>query len=107
LFEAMLDSGLDQQAIDHDFDGVILALVEREVVFEIHQFAIDAGAGETVLDELLHFFLEFAFAAANDGRHDHDAVIGRERHDALHDLLGRLAGDGLAAIRAMGHADRE
>ncbi len=102
----MLDSGLDQEAINHDFNGVILALIEREIVFEIHQFAIDAGAGEAVLYELLHFFLEFAFAAASDGRHDHDPVIGRERHDTLHDLVGGLAGDGLAAIRAMGHADR-
>ena len=58
--------------------------------------------GEAVLDELLHLFFELAFAAANDGRHDHDAVIGRQRHDALHDLVGRLAGDGLAAIRGNG-----
>ena len=105
-FEAVFDSGLHQQAIHDDFDGVILALVEREVVLKVHQFAVDAGAGETVLDKLLHFFFEFAFAAASDGRHDHYAIVGRERHDALHDLLGRLARNRLAAIRAMGHADR-
>ena len=29
-FEAMLNAGLDQQPIDDDFDGVILALVETE-----------------------------------------------------------------------------
>src|SRR5208283_5257905 len=105
-FEAVLDSRLHQQAIYDDFDGVVLALVEGEVVLQVHQFAIDAGAGETVLDKLLHFFFEFAFAAPHDGRHDHDAIVGRKRHDTLHDLLGRLAADGLAAIRAMGYADR-
>ena len=104
--EAVFDSGLHQQAIDDDFEGVVLALVEGQVVFEVHQFAIDAGAGEAVLDQLLHFFFELAFAATNDGRHDHDAVVGCKRHDTLYDLLRRLAGDGLAAIRAMGNADR-
>src|SRR5208337_4103181 len=73
---------------------------------QVHQLAIDAGAGEAVLDQLLHFFFEFAFAAPNDGSHDHDTIIGRELHDTLHDLLGRLSGDGLAAVRAMRYADR-
>ena len=59
-----------------------------------------------MLDELFHLFFEFAFAAPHDRRHDHDAVFGRERHDTLHDLFRRLAGDGLAAIRAVGHSDR-
>ena len=98
-FQPVLDTGLHQQAINHDFDGVILALVETEIVFQIDQFAIDARAGEAVLDELFHLFLELAFAAAHDGRHDHDAVVGRERHHALHDLLRRLSRDGLAASR--------
>ena len=83
----MFDSGLDQQTIDDDFDGVVLAFVEREIVFQVDEFAIDAGAGETVLHQLLHLFFEFAFATADDGGHDHDAVIGGERHHALHDLL--------------------
>ena len=43
-FQAVLDSGLHQQAIDDDFDGVVLALVEREVVFQVDQFAIHARA---------------------------------------------------------------
>ena len=60
----MLDSRLYQQTIDYNFDGVVLAFVEGEVVFKIHEFAVDAGAGVAVLDKLLHFFLEFAFAAA-------------------------------------------
>ena len=104
-FQAMLDAGLHQQSVDDDLDGVVLALVETKVVFEIDQFAIDAGAGEAVLDELFHLFFELAFAAANDGGHDHDAVFGAKREDALHDLVGRLAGDGLAAIGAVGNAD--
>ncbi len=52
-FEAVLNPGLHQQAVDDDFDGVVFALVELEVFFEIHQFAVHAGAGESVLGQLL------------------------------------------------------
>ena len=34
-FQAMLDAGLHQQAVNDDLDGVVLALVEADVVFEI------------------------------------------------------------------------
>ena len=71
----MLDAGLDQQAVNHDFDGVVLALVEIDFVFQIDQFAVDAGAGKTVLNKLFHLLLELALAAANDGRHHHDAIF--------------------------------
>ena len=77
--EPMFDSGLYQQTIDDHLDGVVLALVEREIILKVHQFAIDTGAGKTVLDQFLHFFFELAFAAADNRRHDHDAVVGRKR----------------------------
>src|SRR4030081_612605 len=105
LFQPVLDSGLHQQSVDNHFDGVVLALVECEIIFQIHQFAIHPGAGEAVLDQFLHLLFELAFAAANNGCHDHDAVIRRERQNTLYDLLGRLTCYGLAAIWTMGNAD--
>ena len=33
-FQALLDAGLDQQAVDHDFDGVVLAPVEGDILVE-------------------------------------------------------------------------
>ena len=103
--EAMFDAGLDQQAVDDHLDSVILALVELEIVFQADEFAVHARAGEAMLDELFRLFFEFALTAAHDGRHDHDAVFGRESHHALHDLFGRLARDGLAAFRTMRQPD--
>ncbi len=102
----MLDPGLHQQTIDHYLNRVILALVETEIVFQIHQLAVDPCAIESVLDELFHLFLELAFSSADDGRHDHDPVVGRQGHDALDDLLRRLARDGLAASRTVRHSNR-
>ena len=74
-FQAMLDARLHQQAVDHYFDGVVLALVEIEVVIEVHDFAVDAGAGVAVLEQRLHLFLEFAFAPADDRRQDHYTIL--------------------------------
>ncbi len=102
----MLDAGLHQQAVDHDFDGVVLALVELEIVFQAHQFAVDASAREAVLDELFHLLLELALASANDGSQNHDAIFRLEVHDARDDLICRLARDRASALRTMRHADR-
>ena len=45
-FQALLDSGLHQQPVHHHFDGVVLALVERDLFVERPQHAVDACAHE-------------------------------------------------------------
>ena len=102
----MFDSRLHQKTVDHDLDRVILPLVQANFVFQIQQFAVNAGAGETVLHQLLHLFLELALAPANDRSQHHHAIFGREHHHALNDLLRRLAGNRAATFRAVGHPDR-
>ena len=94
--------------VDHNFDGVILALVEHWQVVERKQLAIDAHAHESVLRQLFQLFAVRTFAAAHDGRENHDAVIGLAKlamQDGLHNLLAGLPGDGLAAVGAMRDAD--
>ena len=104
--QAVLDSRLHQQAINHDFDRVILPLVELDFIFQIYQFAIYARACEAVLGQLLHFFLELAFSAANNRRQNHHPIFGSEGRHPLDDLLSRLPGDGPPAIRTVRHANR-
>src|ERR1700683_3974071 len=84
---------------------MVLALIEIEIVVQIHQFAVDAGAGVAVLEQRLHLFLEFAFTSAHDRRQNHYTVLRSERHHPLHDLLSRLAADRTPAFRAMRNAD--
>ena len=67
--------------------------------------AVDAGAHEALARELFQILLVFAFAAAHDGRQDHDALALRERQDLLQDLLGALARDFDAAGGAVRDAD--
>src|SRR5712672_2638843 len=108
LLEARGDALLDEQAVDDDFDGVIFALVEDGRRIERVEFAIDTDADIAVLRELFQFFAIGAFAAANDGGEDHDAIIGLAEvaiENGLHDLFAGLTGDGLAAIGTVRDAD--
>ena len=45
----MLDSRLHQQTVNHDLDRVVLSLIQANLVFQVHQLAINASAGEAVL----------------------------------------------------------
>ncbi len=96
--------GFEEDAVDDGFDGVVFAAVEQGRLGEVLYFAVDAGA-KTLLVKLIEEVFEFTLAAANDGRHDGDALAGAELQNALDDLIGGLAGDGTAAVGAVGRAD--
>ncbi len=96
--------GFEEDAVDDGFDGVVFAAIEGWRLREVVDFAIDAGA-EALLIELVEEIFELAFAAADDGRHDGDAFAFAELEDTLDDLVGGLAGDGAAAVGAVGRAD--
>ena len=70
---------------------MVLALVERDLIFQADQFAVDTRPREAMLSELFHLLLEFAFAAANDGRENHDTIFRSQRHHPLNYLSGGLA----------------
>ncbi len=81
---------------------MVFAFFEVGGIGEVEDFAVDAGA-EALLVELVEEVFEFAFAAADDGGVDGDAlagrgprrtrfwrvgvVTGREGEDTLDDLL--------------------
>ena len=96
--------GFEDDAVDDGFDGVVFALFEAHALGELGHLAVDAGA-EALLVEGFELFAELAFAAADDGGVDGDALAGGEGGDALDDLLGGLAGDGAVAVGAVGLAD--
>ena len=96
--------GLEEDAVDDGFDGVVLAAVEQERLGEVAHFAIDAGA-KALLVKLIEQIFKLALAASNNGRHDGDTLALAEFKDALDDLFGGLAGDGTAAVGAVRRAD--
>ena len=90
-FQALLDARLHQQPVHHHFDGVIPALVERDLFVERAQHAIDAGAHEALPRQLFQVLLVFALAPAHHRRQHHDAVFRPQRQHVLQNLLGGLA----------------
>ena len=92
-------------AIDDDLDGVVAAPIERDVLFERPELAVDARLGVAARPQRGQLLLELALAAADDRREHVDALVLRIEHHHVDDALERLAGDLLAAVRAMRHAD--
>ena len=82
---------------------MVFALFEAHALGDLGNVAVDAGA-EALLVEGLELFAELAFAATDDGGVDGDALAGGLLDDAGDDLLGGLAGDGEAAVGAVGLA---
>ena len=108
MLEAARDSGFDEDAVHHDFDGVIFAAVHGDGLVQRTQRAVHARAQKSIAEKFFQFLAIFAFASANDGREDHDAVVGGAEflvQRGLHNLFDGLALDGLAAIGAMRRAD--
>ena len=75
------------------------------LLLEHPQLAVDLHAREALGAQLLEHAPVLALAPADDGRHHHEAGALLELHDLVDDLLGRLAGDRLAADVAVRMAD--
>ncbi len=108
LFEARGDARLDEQAVNDDFDGVVLALVDDRKFIKLVKLAVDAHADVTVLREFFELFSKTALSPADDGREDHNAVVRFANltvQDGLNNLFAGLPRDGLAAIRAVRNSD--
>ena len=58
--------GAGDEAVDHHFDVVPHLAVERQVVGELHDAAVDAGADEALLQQVLEQVLELALLPADD-----------------------------------------
>ena len=72
---------------------------------KVAHLAVNASA-KALLIKLIQQILKLALAASHNRRHDRDALAAAQFQDALHDLLGGLAGDGPAAVGAVGRAHR-
>ena len=91
------------QPINHRLQGVLAPLLRdfRQIAYFLHQ-AVDAGPEITLAPEHGEHVLVLSLPSPNQGRQDHRPFPHGLGHDAVDYLLRRLAGDGLAAMPAVG-----
>ena len=91
MFQTLFNAGLHQQPVNYHVNGVVLALVELDVIqffIQVAKLPVNTGAHKTVLHQLGQFGFKFALTPAHQRGQHHDAVLGLEFHDPLHNLFG-------------------
>ena len=99
----------DDHAVDHDLHGVLELLLELDVLVEVAHLAVDAHAREALLAQVLEELGVLALAAQHHWRQYQGAPALACGHDLVGHLVGGLALDHAAALRAVGraHAGKE
>ena len=105
LGEPPFDAAADDQAIHDDLDRVVPPPIELDVLVERAELAVDPRLGEAAAAQRGELLLELALAPADDRREHVDPRVLRVEHHHVGDALERLAGDLLAAVRTVRHAD--
>ena len=105
LGQPPLDAAADDQPIDDHLDRVVPPAIELDVLVERPELSVDPRLREPARAQAGQLLLELALAAAHDRREHVDARVLRVEHHHVDDALERLAGDLLAAVRAVRHAD--
>ena len=98
--QAGADAFADDDAIDHGLD--VMHLLPRQFwrLVDIDDHAIHPGTQETGLAHRLEDFLVFAFAAADQGRQNHDPRPFGAGQQGVENLLRRLLPNGRPAAAA-------
>ena len=92
-----VDASSDDDAIHDGFDAMVFARRQIAHLVDVQHFAVNPHAHE-VFAHRGQDVLVLAFAAANQGGHDHQLGAFGQRQQIFDDLLGRLLADGGAAL---------
>ena len=105
LGEPISSFAADGQSVDDDLDVVFAVALECGIVRELHDLPVDASANVAGFEHVLEQVAVLALLASDDrGEHQH-LRVGSQGEDLSNDLLARLGGDRLAALRAVLGAD--
>ena len=103
--QALVNTVLNDDAVDDHLDGVLVLLGELGRVGELHGFAVHAGTRIALGQQVLEEVHKFALTCADDGRENLQAGAFGVLLQSVHDLLRGLLGDFLATFGAVRVAD--
>ena len=96
---------LHDQTIDDDFNGVLLLLVQDDVLAEVDQTAVDPRTDVPAPPHVEELFPILALSAPHDRREDLELRSNGQALNGVHHLLNGLGGDRIAAMEAMRMSD--
>ena len=102
--QALGDIGADNEPVHHDVDMVLQVLLQRDILRQLVEVPVHAGADVAAAAGVLQHLGVFTLAAPHHRRHHLDAGTLRQGHDLVDDLVHRLLADLPAALGAVGHA---
>ena len=103
--QALVNTVLNDDAVDDHLDGVLVLLGELGRVGELHGFAVHTGTRVALRQQVLEKVHKLALTCADDGREDLQASAFGVLLQNVHDLLRGLLGDFFAALGAVRVAD--
>lgn len=98
------DVGPHNQAVDHDFDGVLFLLVQSRRIAQLIHLPVDAHADKAAFLQVFQELGVFALAPAHQRRHQGQARSLGQRENLVDHLVDRLLADFSAAFGTMRHA---
>ena len=103
--QALVNTVLNDDAVDDHLNGVLVLLGELGRVGELHGFAVHAGTRVALGQQVLEEVHELTLACADDGRENLQAGSFGVFLQDVHDLLRGLLGDFFATFGAVRVAD--
>ena len=102
--QTLLDGILDDQAVDDDFDGVLLLLGELDITVKLLHLPVNESAGEALGAQVTQFFDKLTLFTAHNGGKKLEAGALRVVEQRIDHLLWGLSRDERAAHGAVRNA---
>ena len=99
------DLWLDDKAVHHDLNVMLLVFLEPDLLGQIVGNAVDAGADIARTPRVLEYLRVLALFPADHRTHELELRACGQLHDAVNDLVDRLLPDLAPAFRTVRHAD--
>jgi hypothetical protein len=103
--EAGADVGPRDEAVDDNFDVVPHLAIQRQLIAQQHDAAVDARPDEALLLQVDEKVFELALLPADDRGEDREFRLRRQRLDAGDNRLARLGRNHLPALGAVALTD--